>query len=201
MLKLQIIIASTRPGRVGPAIGQWFLEAARRHGGFDAQLVDLADYNLPLFDEAGHPRLGKYANAHTRAWSEKIDEADAFVFVTPEYNFGTPPSLANALTYLAREWHYKPLGFVSYGGVSGGLRGVQMTKQYATTLKMMPLPEQVVIPGFAQHLDTEGRFQPGALHEQSATDMLNELLRWAEALAVLRKPEHAGNGAMADRRN
>ena len=119
-LKLNVIVCSTRPGRVGLSIGRWFEEYAKAHGGFDVSLEDLADYALPVFDEPHHPRLRKYEHAHTKAWSASVESADAFVFVTPEYNFGPPPSLVNAMNYLVLEWHNKVAGFVSYGGVSGG---------------------------------------------------------------------------------
>ena len=184
---LQIVIASTRPGRSGPAVGAWVEAVARAHGAFDVEVVDLAAVGLPLFDEPAHPRLGQYEHAHTQAWSATVDRADAFVFVTPEYNFATPASLVNALTYLVREWAHKPVGFVSYGGVSGGTRGVQMTKQIVTTLKMMPLAEAVAIPLFGQHLDADtGAFDPGERQAAAAGAMLTALRAWTDALAPLR---------------
>jgi len=187
MLKLHVIIASTRAGRHGPAIGDWFLERARAHGEFDVELVDLADVDLPLLDEPAHPRLGQYQHAHTKAWSALVERADAFVVVTPEYDYGAPAALVNALQYLVREWAYKPMGFVSYGGVSAGTRGVQMSKQLVTTLKMMPIPEAVAVPFFTQHVDeASGAFDPGPVQEQAARVMLDELLRWATALQPLR---------------
>ncbi len=186
MLKLYVVIASTRPGRAGLPIGQWFFEFARRHGAFDVELVDLAEVNLPMLDEPAHPRLQQYTHAHTKAWSARVDAADAFVFVTPEYNYGAPAVLINALDFVYREWNYKPAGFVSYGGLSGGTRSVQMAKQIVTTLKMMPMVEAVNIPFFAQHLDAEKGFTPTEVHEKMATDLLNELLRWAEALKPMR---------------
>ncbi len=188
-LTLQVVIASTRQGRLGPMVGKWFFEYARVHGRFDVELVDLAEINLPVFDEPGHPRLQKYEHDHSKGWSEIVARADAFVFVTPEYNYGTPPSLINALDYLHYEWTYKPVGFVSYGGVSGGTRGVQMTKQIVTTLKMMPLPEAVAIPFFNQYLDQQtNTFRPGEVQENAAAVLLDELHRWAEALKPMRAP-------------
>lgn len=187
MLKLQIITVSTREGRKGPVVASWFTERARVHGKFDIEVLDLAVVNLPMFDEPHHPSLKKYEHEHTKAWSAIIDRADAYVFVTPEYNFGTPPSLLNALNYLVKEWQYKPAAFVSYGGVSGGLRGVQMTKQVMTTLKIVPLFESVAIPFFAQHIDKDSNvLRPGEVQEKSADAMLNELLKWAEALKPMR---------------
>src|SRR5207344_3406118 len=118
------------------AVAAWFEQQATSHGRFDIEVVDLAAVNLPMMNEPEHPRLRKYQHPHTKSWSETISRADAFVFVTPEYNYGTPPSLVNALDYLVHEWAYKPVAFVSYGGVSAGTRSVQMTKQIVTALKM-----------------------------------------------------------------
>ncbi|MEO7273222.1 MAG: NAD(P)H-dependent oxidoreductase [Vicinamibacterales bacterium] len=186
MPHLQIVVASTRPARKGPAIAAWFEGVARRHAGFEVELVDLAEVNLPMMDEPEHPRLKKYQHAHTKAWSARVAKADAFVFVTPEYNFSTPPALLNALDYLVLEWAYKPVGYVSYGGVSGGLRSVQMNKLVVTSLKMMPVPEAVTLPFFTKLFDETGAFAPGEVQEKAATVMLDELARWAGALAPLR---------------
>ena len=190
MLTLQIIVTSTRSGRSGHHIGAWFDEIARRHDGFAIELVDLAEVDLPLFDEPKHPRRRQYERASTKAWSAIVERADAYVFVTPEYDHAPPASLVNALQHLVQEWAYKPVGFVSYGGVSGGTRGVQVTKQIAATLKMMPIPEAVNIPFFTQHLDHEiGVFAPGKVQEQAADTMLGELLKWSDALKPLREAE------------
>lgn len=187
MPHLQIIIASTRPGRQGPSVAAWMVERARAHGKFDVELVDLAAAHLPLLDEPKHPMLGQYEHEHTKAWSATIRRGDAYVLVTPEYDYTAPAALMNALQCLSREWNYKPVGFVSYGGVSGGIRGVQMTKQLVTALKMMPLPEGVILPFFAQHIDTQSRvFTPPEISTKSAGVMLDELLKWATALAPLR---------------
>ncbi len=185
MLNLHVVVCSTRPGRHGLAIANWFHGFAQKHGKFEARLVDLAEVNLPLFDEPHHPRLRQYTKEHTKSWSATVDAADAFAFVTPEYNFGTPPALVNALDYVLHEWAYKPAAFVSYGGTSGGLRGVQMTKQIVTALKMMPMAETVSLPFFSKHVE-DGVFKADEAHERSATAMLDETLRWAGALEVLR---------------
>jgi len=186
-LRLHTIIASTRPGRVGPAVAKWAHEAAVAHGGFDAHLVDLADFALPVYNEPNHPRLQKYEHGHTRSWAESVAAADAYVFVTPEYNFGPTPALLNALNYVYVEWGYKPAAFVSYGGVSGGMRAVQMTKLILTTLKVVPLLEGVVVPMVAQQIK-DGAFVANDLHAQSVSAMLNELQRWASALKPMRTP-------------
>lgn len=184
--KLHVVISSTRPGRVGPAVARWFNDFARQHGQFDVRLVDLADFNLPIYDEPNHPAMQQYEHAHTKAWSASVAEADAFVFVTPEYNFNPPPSFVNALNYVYREWNYKACGFVSYGGVSGGMRAVQMAKQLVTTLKMMPMVEGVAVPMVGQLLDEQGAFVSNELIDHSAQQMLDELSKWTGALAGLR---------------
>lgn len=170
---------------MGPHVAKWFSEKAEAHGKFELESIDLAEVNLPLFDEPEMPRLRKYQNEHTKRWSAIVDRADAYVFVTPEYDFGAPPSLTNALIYLSREWECKPVGYVSYGGVSGGLRSVQMSKLTVTALKMMPLPETVSIPFVAKSIK-DGVFDPGDVHNRGVTAMLDELFRWAEALKPLR---------------
>jgi NAD(P)H-dependent FMN reductase len=185
--KLQVVVASTRPRRLGMPIGIWTAETAVRHGGFKVELVDLAEFDLPLLDEPNLPRDARYTKEHTRRWSAKVDEADAFVLVTPEYNHGPPASLVNALNYLHHEWHYKPVGFVSYGGVSAGTRSVEMIKQIVTTLKMMPIPESVPIP-FVFRLLEDSHFRPERELDDAATAMLDELRRWADALSGLRHP-------------
>jgi NAD(P)H-dependent FMN reductase len=183
--RLHTVICSTRPGRVGAPVAAWFHEVAREHGRFDAHLVDLAEFNLPIYDEPKHPRLQQYEHEHTRRWSVSVAAADAFVFVTPEYNYGPPPSLVNALNYVYNEWNYKPAGFVSYGGMSGGIRAVQVEKMTLSTLKMVPILEGVPIPMVAQHL-SGGVFTPTEIIQTSATVMLDELFRWADALRPMR---------------
>ena len=188
MLKLNVITVSTRPSRVGPAISKWFIDIASEEFGntFDVVDVDLADFNLPVFNEPKHPRFKDYENEVTKIWSASFEAADAYVFVTPEYNYGPPPSFVNALSYLAGEWHYKPAAFVSYGGVSGGLRGVQMEKLLLTTFRVVPIFEAVPIPMFAEHIE-DGVFKAKEIHVDSARMMIPELARWANALKVMRK--------------
>jgi NAD(P)H-dependent FMN reductase len=185
VLKLHVIIASVRPGRMGLPVGVWFHAFAQKHGKFDVTLVDLAKVNLPFLDEPKHPRLREYEKPHTKAWSTLIEPADAFVFVQPEYNHSAPPSLFNALDFLFQEWLYKPVGFVSYGGPAMGARSVTMTKQKVVALKMMPMFESVGVPFIIKQV-TDGAFTPTDQNEKAATTMLDELLRWAEAMKPLR---------------
>jgi NAD(P)H-dependent FMN reductase len=186
MPKLYVIAVSTRPKRAGFPLAQWIFEHAKVHGGFAVELVDLRDMELPLFDEPNHPRLRQYEHEHTKRWSAKIDAADAFIFVTPEYNHGSPPSLINALDYLVHEWAHKPVSFVSYGGPAGGTRAVQMVKPMLVALKMMPVLESVMVPLFAHSIDAHQIFSPSELQNNHATLMLDALARWTAALATLR---------------
>lgn len=185
-LKLHTIICSTRPGRVGPKVADWFHGFSGSHALFDSTLVDLADFELPLLDEPNHPRLQQYQHEHTKKWSNSVAGADAYVFVLPEYNFCPPPSFFNAIDYLYLEWNYKPCGFVSYGGVSGGLRSAQIAKQSVTTVKMMPIMESVMVQLSPDRFDDKGDFKAIGPHEESATAMLDELAKWAGALKSIR---------------
>jgi len=190
--RLMIIIASTRPGRVGLPVAEWFTGVAEEHGAFEVGVVDLAAMDLPFLDEPNHPRLRQYVHQHTRDWSAKVDAADAFVFVMPEYNFGFNAPLKNALDYLHQEWRDKPVGFVSYGGIAAGTRAVQMVKQVVTSLKMTPLFEAVYIPFVARVMDDERQVQANEVMERTARAMLDELVRVEQALRPLRAPGAAG---------
>jgi len=184
---LQVIIASVRPTRVGGKVGEWFRPIAESHRGFRVEQVDLREHNLPVMDEPKHPRLGEYEHEHTKRWAATIARADAFVFVTPEYDFGPPASLINALQYLVKEWAYKPVGLVSYGGVSAGLRSANALRIICTAHNMMPLPQAVSIPFVAKLVDKEtGAFEPGEVQEKAAKGMLTELARWEKAMRTLR---------------
>jgi NAD(P)H-dependent FMN reductase len=184
--QLKIIVGSTRPGRKGIAIAKWFNELAKQNQAFEVEILDLKEINLPFFDEENHPRLQQYTKEHTKNWSKKIAHADAFVVVTPEYNFSYPATLKNALDFLVSEWAEKPMAFVSYGGLSGGTRAVQELKSTVTTLGMVPLTQAVNIPFFTQHINPDGEFIGTESLEKSANGMLNNLLRWTEALKGMR---------------
>ena len=186
-LKLHTVICSTREGRQGPPVARWFHEQATQHAKFACELIDLAAFGLPVFDEPKHPRLRQYEHDHTKHWSESVEAADAFAFVTPEYNYFAVPALVNALNYLVAEWAYKPAALVSYGGASGGMRGAQAVKPLLTTLKIMPMQEGVAVPMFSQHIGEDGVFRPSEPIIKSVTPMLDELHRWAEPLKPMRE--------------
>lgn len=190
MAKLQIIITSTRPTRIGPKVAGWIDTAAREHAGFEEiELVDLAEVNLPMMNEPHHPRLRTYIHQHTKDWSAKVDSADAFIFVTPEYNYGFTAPLKNALDYLQHEWAYKPVGLVSYGGVAAGTRAAQMIKQVVTTLKMTPVFEAVSIPFVHSMINEDDQLEPNDIMVAAAKAMFDELRRVSDALRPLRAGE------------
>ncbi|MER5433781.1 NADPH-dependent FMN reductase [Streptomyces sp. NPDC002588] len=187
MSKLGIIVASTRPGRVGLPIGQWIADQAREHAGFDSvELLDLGEIGLPLTDEPNHPRLGDYIHQHTKDWSATISKLDAFVFVMPEYNHGYNAALKNAIDYLFNEWAYKAVGLVSYGGIAAGTRAAQMIKQVIAAVRMTPVVEAVTIPFIPQYIE-DGRFVPNDIVTVSTKAMFDELVRVDAALRPLRE--------------
>ena len=184
--KLLIVIASTRPGRVGLPVGEWFYERAVAHGGFEPELADLAVIDLPLLDEPNHPRLQQYTQEHTRQWSATVAAADAIVFVTAEYNYGYPAALKNAIDYLHHEWRRKPVGFVSYGGVSGGTRAVQQLKQIAQAVQLYAVAGGVIIPWVAQKIGEDGALQADEPLQDAAAVLLDELAEVGTALRATR---------------
>ncbi|SEG82352.1 NAD(P)H-dependent FMN reductase [Actinacidiphila yanglinensis] len=187
MSKLGIIVASTRPGRVGLPVAKWFEGEARTHGGFDeVDLIDLAEVALPFMNEPNHPRFGRYTHQHTRDWSARIAGVDAVVFVMPEYNHGYNAELKNAIDYLHNEWLYKPVGFVSYGGVAAGTRALQAIKPVVIAVKLTPVTEAVNIPFVQQFLDEESQVQPNETMVAAAKAMMDELVRVEETLRPLR---------------
>jgi NAD(P)H-dependent FMN reductase len=179
---LQVVIASTRPGRAGAAFGHWFAGSARSHAGFAVEVVDLAEVALPFLDEPKHPRFGQYQHQHTRDWSATVSRADAFVFVAPEYNHGYNAVLKNALDFLHNEWRDKPAGFVSYGGVASGTRMVQALKPVLISLRMVPVVESVNLPFLQQFLAPDGAVTPNDVMTAAAVAMLDELLRLTRML-------------------
>ena len=186
MPNLMVVIASTRPTRVGPAVARWFVARATERGSFDVDLVDLAELDLPFMDEPEHPRFARYVHDHTKRWSARVAAADAFVFVTPEYNHGYSAPLKNAIDFLHHEWEHKPVGFVSNGGVAAGTRAVQQLKPIVAVLRMTPMSDAVYIPFVHQHLDGERQFRPTDELEAAATLLLQALERSEAVLRPLR---------------
>ncbi len=187
-LRLQVVIGSTRPGRVGLPVTEWFLSQVEEYGKYDVDLVDLLELDLPFMNEPNHPRLQNYTHQHTKDWSARVQAADAYVFVMPEYNYGFSAPLKNALDYLHHEWHYKPVGFVSYGGVSAGTRAVQMMKEVVSAFRMMPVVEAVTIPFIREFIGEDGKVHPNQIMNDAAAAMLQEIERLTRTFQPLRAP-------------
>ena len=183
---LEVVICSTRPGRRGVAIAKWVDAVAREHGGFDVELVDLAQIDLPVFDEPNHPMHATYVHDHTKAWSATVARADAFVFVMPEYNHSFNAALKNALDYLNREWVNKAVGLVSYGGIAAGTRAVQAIKPVLGVLGTHVVVESINIPNFASFINDDEVFEPAAGLKEATSAMLDSVARWTSVLSTLR---------------
>jgi NAD(P)H-dependent FMN reductase len=185
MIKIAIILGSTRPGRNGEAVAKWVYEVAKKRSDAEFELVDIKDFNLPLLDEPMPPIMGQYSKPHTKAWAAKIGSFDAYVFVTPEYNHGTSGALKNAIDFLFAEWNNKAAGFVSYGGASGA-RAVEQLRLNLAEVRMATVRNQVL---FSMYTDFENFsvFKPDSHKEESVNAMLDELIAWGGALKTLRK--------------
>ncbi len=185
MTTLKIILGSTRPGSPAPAIGSWI--AGRADSGFDlVEVVDLGKVNLPFLDEPEHPRLGRYTHPHTFAWSRTVDDADALVIVTPEYNGGFPAPLKNALDFLHAEWRNKALGMVSYSGGPGGGRGAAAALAPVTAaLGLVTMDASVALPRAASRI-VHGEFVPTDADNAGLATMLGQLVNADKELASLR---------------
>lgn len=184
-LSIAVVIASSRPQRVGPAVAAWVMEQLQERGGEHRyDLIDLADQQLPNLDEPEPAASGNYTQPHTTAWSELISEYDGFVFVTPEYNRGIPGQLKNALDYLYAEWNDKAAGIVAYGS-SAGLRAVEQLKSILGELQIATVRAQVNISIYDDMTDFV-RMSPRDYQPRNLAAMLDQLERWAGALRTLR---------------
>lgn len=184
MLKIGIVVGSTRPGRKAEAVAKWVHEFTKTRKDAEYEVVDIAEFNLPLLDEPVPPMMGKYQHEHTKAWSRKVAEFDGYVFVTPEYNHSTSGALKNAIDYLFHEWTNKAAGFVSYGS-SGGSRAAEQLRLILAELKVATVRAQVML---SLHNDFENytTFKPGPHHEKFVHAMLDEVVAWSGALKTLR---------------
>jgi NAD(P)H-dependent FMN reductase len=185
MIKIAIIIGSTRPGRVGEGVGRWVYQIARQRNDAEFDLVDIRDFNLPLLDETLPPLMEQYSKPHTKTWAATIDFFDAYVFVTPEYNHATSGALKNAIDFLYREWNNKAAGFVGYGS-TGGTRAVENLRLIMGELQVADVRNQVSL---SLHADFEDFhvFKPLPRHEKSVNKMLDQIIAWGGALKTLRQ--------------
>ena len=188
VVRLAIITGSTRPGRKNLAVAGWVYREAKTRKDAEFELVDIADYDLPLLDEPMPPMFGQYIHAHTKIWSEKIKSFDAYVFVTPEYNHGTSGALKNAIDYLGREWQNKAAGFVSYGGHGHGVRAVEHLRLVMAELMVATVRAQVALSLLT---DFEGfrTFKSAPQREAEVHTMLDQVIAWGRALKTVREPQ------------
>src|SRR5467141_391527 len=185
MIKIAIIVGSTRPGRNGEAVAKWVYEVAKKRSDAEFELVDIKDFNLPLLDEPVPPSLGQYSMPHTKVWAAKIDGFDGYVFVTPEYNHGNSGALKNAIDFLFAEWNNKAAGFVSYGG-AGGARAVEQLRLVLAEVQMATVRHQVLLSMF-NDFENFSVFKPDARHEKSVNEMFDQVIAWGGALKALRE--------------
>jgi NAD(P)H-dependent FMN reductase len=184
MLKIGIIVGSTRPGRKAEAVARWVHEIASKRTDAEFEMVDIEHYKLPLLDEPMPPSLGQYKKTHTHAWAAKIASLDAFVFVTPEYNHGTSGALKNAIDFLYKEWNNKAAGFVGYGS-AGGVRAVETLRLVMGEIMVADVRAQVALSLFTD-FENFTTFKPAAHHERSVHAMLDQVSAWGNALKPLR---------------
>jgi NAD(P)H-dependent FMN reductase len=184
MLKIAIILGSTRPGRVGEAVAKWVYEIAQKRGDAEYEFIDIKDCNLPILDEEIPPSQGQYKQPHTKAWAAKIDTFDAFVFVTAEYNHGIPGALKNAIDFIYKEWNNKAAGFVSYGS-AGGARAVEQLRLVMAELQIADVRAQVMLSLFSD-FENFTIFKPADFQEKAVNIMLDQLTAWGQALKTLR---------------
>jgi NAD(P)H-dependent FMN reductase len=193
MTRIGIVLGSTRPGRNGEAVAHWVYDLASRRDDAQFQVVDIADYGLPLLDEPVPPSAGQYRNEHTKRWAARIAEFDGYVFVTPEYNHGTSGALKNALDYLYAEWNNKAAGFVAYGS-AGGTRAVEHLRLVLAELQVATVRAQVALSLYTD-FENFSAFTPAGHHEQALGAMLDQVVAWAGALRSVREKHLAHTAA------
>jgi NAD(P)H-dependent FMN reductase len=190
MIKIGIIVGSTRPNRNGEQVAKWVYEHARRRNDAQFEYIDLKEVNLPLLDEPVPPSMGQYSQPHTKAWSARIAALDAFVFVTPEYNHSTSGALKNAIDFLYREWNNKAAGFVSYGS-AGGVRAVECLRLIMGELQVADVRAQVSLL-LSADFENFSTFKPREQHAKTLGTMLDQLVAWGTAMKGIRAGTQAG---------
>ncbi len=199
MIRIAIVLGSTRPGRLGRAVADWVQARAQERGDAAFEVLDVADFNLPLLDEPLPPSTGMNSHGHTKAWSDAVAAFDGYIFVTGEYNHSIPGALKNALDYLYREWNNKSACFVSYGS-AGGTRAAEHLRAIAGELHLADVRAQVALP-LATEFENYRTFTPSEGAEKNLQTLLDQVIAWAGALKVLRtgKDEESRSYALAGR--
>jgi NAD(P)H-dependent FMN reductase len=187
MIKIAVIIGSTRPNRNGDAVGKWVYELARKRTDAHFELIDLLDWKLPLLDEPIPASQGKYTHQHTKDWSATIAQYDAFVFVVPEYNHGVNGALKNAIDYLFKEWNNKAAGFVSYGS-AGGVRAVEQLRLIMGELMVADVRAQVAL-SLSHDFENHFTFKPQERHLKSMETLFDQVISWGTALQAVRQKQ------------
>lgn len=183
MLRIGIIIGSTRPNRVGENVGKWVYEQAQTRNDAEFELVDLKDFNLPLLDEPIPPAMGQYSQPHTKKWAQKIASFDGFIFVSPEYNHGTSGALKNALDFIYKEWNNKVAGFVAYGS-AGGTRAVEHLRLVMAELQIATVRSQVAL-SLKTDFENFKTFKPADYHKNNLKTLIDQIISWGEAFRPL----------------
>src|SRR6266851_9248957 len=195
MLKIGIIVGSTRPGRKAGAVAKWVHDILKSRKDAEFEVVDIEDYKLPLLDEPVPPIMHQYGQPHTKRWSEKIASLDAYIFVTPEYNHATSAALKNAIDFLFHEWNNKAAGFVGYGG-AGGVRAVENLRLVMGELMVADVRAQVALSLFTD-FENFSVFKPASHHEKSVHDVLDQVIAWGGALRSLREQRARAAGVIS----
>jgi len=185
MLRVGIIVGSTRPGRKAAAVANWAYDILKSRKDAEFEVIDIEDYKLPLLDEPVPPSMGQYSKGHTKKWSAKIDSLDAYIFVTPEYNHSTSAALKNAIDFLFREWNNKAAGFVGYGG-AGGVRAVESLRLVMGEIKVADVRTQVILSLYTD-FENFTTFKPHEHHDKAVHAMADEVVAWGGALKRLRE--------------
>lgn len=184
MIRVAVIIGSTRPGRNSEAVARHVFEIAKTRTDAEYELVDIKDFELPLLDEPFPPSMGQYTHSHTKAWAAKIDSFDAFVFVTPEYNHSTSGALKNAIDYLYKEWNNKAAGFVSFGSALG-TRAVEHLRGIMAELQIADVRAHVSF-SLSEDFENYSVFKPRNGQESSIHVLLDQVVSWGEAMRTVR---------------
>lgn len=186
-MRVAVILGSTRSTRKSAKVGAWVMDKASSRDDFEAELVDLAEQGLPIFDEPKPPGAGDYQHEHTKQWATVVDSFDGYIFVTPEYNHGIPGVLKNALDFVYGEWNNKVAGFVAYGN-TGGARSVEQLRLVLAELQIATVRSAVALSIFTD-FDKENNFEPDERHLKKLGAVFDEVVSWGEALKGVRESD------------
>ncbi len=186
--KILVILGTTREGRRGIKVANWAMGILSKNTSADFEFVDLRDWNLPFYDFPTSPSTerGLYHNKLQKKWSEKIDNADGFLMITPEYNHGYSAVLKNAIDYAWFEWNHKPVAFISYGSAAGGVRAVEQLRLVAIELEMIPIRQTVLISGIRGAFDDNGKIKDKSF-DHRLEETVDYLVLWTKNLGKIRK--------------